>query len=151
LARSRIGQFFRRIVEFITGAPEEQRPPPPPEPPRPPPPEPPPEPPYDGPGTGDDEFDQRLRDVFLDIAGGSWSYGDTEDDYQNYKELWLDTGVTVVEDDEDELVWLWDQFLRAFYLTSAEPGNVSRSQYYQDSGLGKDRIDWERYREIKKT
>jgi hypothetical protein len=88
-----------------------------------------------------------MREVFEDTTG---LYG-YDRDYLNWRDLFEDTGITQTEDDLRELERLFGEFLRAFYFTSDESESISREEYYSDSGLGSDRIDWERFREIKKT
>lgn len=113
-----------------------------------PPKQPPDEPPYDGPGNHElsEPSDERMREIWFYITGVPAEWGD----YEDYKEIFYDTGVLSVEEDQDEIVQLWDQFLRAFYLTTNESGSVSRSDWYAASGLHRDRIDWAAWREVKR-
>lgn len=132
----KIRGFFRRIVQIVTGPPEEPKKEPPSEPPEP--------PPIGGPGERTDEYDFRLRETWEDITNAPL--------FQMYDwlELWRDTGVELIEDDEDTLVQWWEDFLRSHYLVSSEFGSMSRNDYYNEVGLGRNRVDWEQFKDIKR-
>jgi hypothetical protein len=46
----------------------------------------------------------------------------------------------------------WDEFLRAFYLTSGEKGSLPRDRFYRNIGIRKRdfEMDWQEWREIKR-
>jgi hypothetical protein len=139
--------FFDRLRSLVRSlfTPEPERPEPPRE--REPPREPPRPPDTPPGGYEDDAHEQRMHEIYTYITGENPRH----DNYRDWRELFDDTGVEIVEDNPREIERLWNEFLRAFYLTSDEEGSIARDIYYADSGLGSDRIDWEVFREIKKT
>jgi len=147
----RLRRFFRSIEEIFETEygnepeePERQRPPPS----QPPPPD---IPDSDSLYPDDPEWEQNFRDTWEYITGQDLRDPSSESDYISYRDIFYDTGILAVEDDIREIERLWDKFLRSFYLVSAEPGSVSREEFYSDSGLNRDRIDWEAWREVKRT
>jgi hypothetical protein len=93
-----------------------------------------------------------MRERFNEIADeDDITYNDRGQAYREWRDFFEDTGITLTEDDNREIERLFSEFLRAFYLTSDNRDSFPRDDYYADSGLGSDRIDWERFREIKKT
>lgn len=65
-------------------------------------------------------------------------------------DLFLDTGVyTGLSNTRvDEA---WDDFLRAFWLNSSEEGSIPRDEFYDKWDVEPSLVDWEEWRELKKT
>lgn len=130
--------IFGRIVDWFHGAPEPvYEPPPTPEPPLIPlPPQP-------------SEHDREQRRIFDDVT----SHNGIE--YEEWKEVWgpMSTVYNYIDDDEErEEAELngWDEFLRAYYLTSDEPGAIPRERFHQDTNIPQSQVDWELWRTIKR-
>jgi hypothetical protein len=60
--------------------------------------------------------------------------------------LYIDTGITRIENNREEVDRLWRDFLRSFYNN-----DLPRQDWYEDTGLTKDRIDWATWRELKRS
>ncbi len=90
--------------------------------------------------------ESNLRDTWQYVTGEN-RYASLFDDYL---EIYNDTGMSL-EESQAEYERLWDKFLRAFWLNSGEDGSVPRDDWYEDANVPKDRIDWEHWREVKKT
>jgi hypothetical protein len=85
-----------------------------------------------------------MQNIFTDVTGGSL----TGSNYLEWRELY--DHLSVIFDTDEEIEHYWDQFLRAFYLTSSEPGSVSRQRFYRNTGIPANQIDWDLWREIKR-
>lgn len=129
--------IFGRIADWFRGAPEPVYEPPVPEPPLTPlPPQP-------------SDYDREQRQIFNDVTS------DSGIEYEEWKEVWgsMSTVYNYIDDDEErEEAELngWDEFLRAYYLTSDEPGAISREQFHQNTNIPKSQVDWELWRTIKR-
>ena len=130
--------IFGRIAKWFRGAPEPvYEPPPTPEPPlKPLPPKP-------------SEHDREMRRIFDDVT----SHNGIE--YQEWLEVWgpMSTVYNYIDDDEERAAAEetgWDEFLRAYYLTSDEPGAIPRERFHQDTNIPPSQVDWELWREIKR-
>jgi hypothetical protein len=137
--------FLRRILRAITGAEGRRRT-------APKPPEPPPferqYPAFPPEGYRNlNEPDEQNHITYTYITGEN----PRTDNFEDWWELFIDTGITRIEQAPAEVDRLWDQFLRAFYLTGDDEGSVPRNDFYADSGLTKRRIDWQKWREVKRT
>jgi hypothetical protein len=101
-----------------------------------------------GGGTGGDGLTPENR-IWDDRAIGNDRYNtglqsDYRDLYENA------TAPLQLNDAEDRQ--FWDEFLRAFYLTSSESDHISRDRFYRDIGIRKRdfEMDWQEWREIKR-
>lgn len=91
----------------------------------------------------------RELEIWEDIAvGRDKGNGDLARDWFD---LYRDA-VTPLELDDDEFYHFWEQFLRAFYLTSGERESLPRDEFYQELGVRKRDfgMDWQEWREIKR-
>jgi hypothetical protein len=89
-----------------------------------------------------------MREIFEDVTG-------TDYDYEEWREIYDPMSTVFMyhdteEENDEEVEQYWDEFLRAYYLTSAEPGNVSRDQFHRDTGIPESRIDWDLWKNIKR-
>lgn len=130
--------IFGRIADWLRDAPEPvQEPVPPPEPPlTPPPPQP-------------DEHDREMRRIFNDVTSNSGI------NYSEWEEVWgpMSTVYNYIDDDEEREEAEeegWEEFLRAYYLTSDEPGAIPREQFHRNTNIPQSQVDWELWREIKR-
>jgi hypothetical protein len=135
--------LFGRIANWFRGAPAQPEPqyeaPPVPEPPlRPLPP----------PPSAESEHDERMREIFEDITGTDYNYEEWREIYDPMSTVFMyhDTE----EENDEEVEQYWDEFLRAYYLASAEPGSVSREQFHQDTGIPSSQVDWDLWKQIKR-
>jgi len=71
-------------------------------------------------------------------------------DAPEWWDLYLDTGA-YVNRNYVQVNYFWNEFLRAFWLNSMEPGSILRTDFYDDADVPKSLVDWERWRELKKT
>lgn len=130
--------IFGRIADWFRGAPEPVYEPPPT-----------PEPPLKSLPPKPSEYDRKQRRIFNDVTS------DNGIDYEEWKEVWgpMSTVYNYIDDDaerEEAELNGWDEFLRAYYLTSDEPGAISREQFHQDTNIPPSRVDWEVWRNIKR-
>jgi hypothetical protein len=92
-----------------------------------------------------------MQDIFRDVTDESLRDGN----YREWREVYDPLSVifeyhdTDAEDDE-EVEEYWDEFLRAYYLTTGEENYVLRDQFHNDSGIPKSELDWDLWREIKR-
>lgn len=126
---------LRSLAEIFTETPERTAP------------EPTPEPPIDfGPTEyiPGNEPNERQENVWDSIT----AYRGTDDDMQQFWEVFLDSGAP---DDESQprVTNLWEDFLRAFYLTTGESGHITRAEWYDMAGVNSGNIDWQAWREVK--
>jgi hypothetical protein len=135
--------LFGRIADWFRGTPERPEPQyeplPTPEPPLAPLPPPP---------SAESEHDQHMREIFEDVTGSDFEYDEWREVYDPMSLSLRYTGND--EEDDENVETYWDEFLRAYYLTSAEPGSVSREQFHQDTGIPESRIDWGLWKSIKR-
>lgn len=110
----------------------------PPEPPKPPPPSPPPKPPPETPG---ETHDRRMREIFERVTQSQ-----VDAEYQVWRELFQEH--EVIFSSNQEIEQYWNMFLRAFFLTTKDPGHVKRSTFYNRTGIPRKRIDWSLWRDI---
>lgn len=145
---ARIGKALSRIGDALQdffGVPEE----PPPEPPRrrfppepeppPPPPEPPPEPPL---------FNDEAR-IWRNVTVGNDRYD--MDAMRDWLQLY-EQGVGALDLPRDEFLQFWDEFLRAYYLTRAERGSLTRDRFHRNIGIRRRdwEMDWDEWRALKR-
>jgi hypothetical protein len=106
------------------------------------PPQPPREPPQGPPSPqpdGGDYLENRLQRDYQDIVGTQTGFYD-----------WLDMfdALQVDFDDDAEHEYFWDMFLRSFYLDSNDAGMIPRDRFYRETGITKDSIDWQEWRDV---
>lgn len=131
-----------RILRDIVGRPERRAPP---EPIPVPPPEPPPRPPIDYVPSNYD-YDATRAEIFNDVTDTSGLSVNARDYWDLFSDTGLPTGL-----DYDSTNEAWDEFLRAFWLNSTEAGSIRRETFYNDWDLSRELIDWDAWREYKKT
>lgn len=90
-----------------------------------------------------------MREIFQDVTDG---YGH---DYPEWREVYDPMSVVFdylpTQEEIDEAVEdNWDDFLRAYYLTSDEGGSIARDRFHQNTGIPPSEIDWDLWREIKR-
>jgi hypothetical protein len=135
-----LGKIFKGLGDLFGEGAEPAPPAPPPAPPRPPVRPPPVEPPP--------EFTRETQ-IWREIAKGRDRYD--SDLTAEWFELYRNAVEPVMVDEED--FWhFWGEFLRAFYLTTAERGHLKRDDFYQRIGIRKRdfEMDWETWRELKR-
>jgi hypothetical protein len=133
--------LFGRIREWFRGAPEPSRQPPPrresvplmSEPLR--------------PLPAHDAHEDRMREIFNDVAGGY--------NYHEWREVYDPMSVVfqyhdTEDEDNEDIEDYWDMFLRSYYLTSSEPGSVPREQFHNDTNIPPAEVDWDLWRAIKR-
>lgn|SRR6185312_1517613 len=150
----RRGGFFRGLFSAVSEwwqgeAPETERVPP-----NEPPSQPPQNPPSGGTGTPD-EHETRMQLIYLQIRERAHD----SQDLTGYDE-WRATydplqGIFRYPDSSPEandrrVERYWRQYLRAFYLTTHEPGHINRRTFYTQSGIPKREIEWELWRQVKR-
>ena len=122
-----LGDFFERKAE-----PGPPAPPPPPSPPVPPP-------------TG---LTRESR-IWRDVAKGNDRYdsGQMSEWFEMYR-----NAVDPLQLDDDEFDQFWEEFLRAYYLTTGERGHIKRDRFHRDLGVqARDwEMDWEEWRQLKR-
>jgi hypothetical protein len=92
-----------------------------------------------------------MEDIFTNVTGGSL----TGNDYLEWREIYDPLSVTFTYHDTDEennaaIERYWDEFLRAYYLTTHDSGYVPRAQFHTDTGIPDSQIDWDLWRSIKR-
>jgi hypothetical protein len=131
--------IFGRIADWFRGAPEPVYEPPPT-----------PEPPLKPLPPREPEHDRRMKEIFEDVTDDA-----SRINYDEWLETWGAIGsVYNYIDDEDERNEAeeegWEEYLRAYYLTSDEPGAVSREQFHQDTNIPRSQVDWGLWKQIKR-
>jgi len=128
-----LGQFVKKLL----GGPERPEQPP----------KPPPPPPGGAPPIGPDlAYNDTRKAIWTEVTGED---EESPNGYE-YWDLFLDTGAWIRRS-YDMINRLWEDFLRAFWLTSSEPGAVPRDEWYDEADVDPSLIDWDRWREIKRT
>jgi hypothetical protein len=76
--------------------------------------------------------------------------GDTPDDtgYLDWREVY--DPLSIIFDGDAEVERYWDMFLRAFYLTTHEPGFVLRDDFYNATGVPPSEVDWDLWRQMRR-
>lgn len=129
--RKRFPRGVRKIVErFIAPVPREEVPPPSPEP------LPQRETPVPSPGA---THERRMQQDYRDIHG-------TLTEYLDWREIY--DQLTVIFDDDAEIEYYWDMFLRAFMLPLSDNRSVPREQFYRETGVPPSEIDWGLWRDV---
>src|SRR6185312_5514924 len=134
--------IFRRIADFIRGnAPGAARQPPP----------------YTPPSASESiqesqrraaaAHERSMQAIYMQVKG----LGHDPRNLTDYPE-WRDTfdHMAVIFDGDEEIEEGWDEYLRAYYLTSDEDGHVDRAEFHSDHGIPRSEIDWELWRAIKR-
>ena len=131
--------IFGRIADWFRGAPEPvYEPPPTPEPPlKPLPPQP-------------NQHDREMRRIYDDVTNDADPYN-----YSEWEEVWgpMSTVYNYIDDDEEREEAEeegWEEFLRAYYLTSDEPGAIPRERFHQDTNIPRSQVDWGLWKQIKR-
>lgn len=86
----------------------------------------------------------RLEAQYRSVTGTGTGYLDWRDLYES---------ITIAFDDDSERVKFFGEFLRAYYLTTAEPGHITRRKFHQDTGVpqrSKTWMDWDAWREMRR-
>lgn len=140
--------FLGRITDALRGlfgVPSPEEPPEPPPPPKPPEA---PVPPGGG-GGGGGGFDNAPWRIWQEEAKGRDRY-DTGA-FNQWWDLYQNATAPLQMSDAEENQF-WDEFLRAFYLTSGEKGSLPRDRFYRNIGIRKRdfEMDWQEWREIKR-
>jgi hypothetical protein len=105
-------------------------------------------PPREPPVTG---HESRMRGIFENIAGTL-----TGTDYLEWRQVYDQFSATFIDEsasrevNDAEVERYWDEFLRAYYLTSDEYGSVPRRQFHSDTGIPRSEIDWDLWQQIKR-
>lgn len=89
-------------------------------------------------------------DIWNDVTGDDAAYPRRLHDCPEWWDLYLDTGAWISQDYGTVNV-LWRDFLRAFWLNSQEDDWLPRTEWYDEADVNAQMIDWEEWREIKKT
>jgi hypothetical protein len=143
LAKFSFGHPVRSLGNILKGIfkrPEPERPKPPPPPPKPPP----------LPPPSDLELDANRIAIWNEITGDYAQYPDDMRDAPEWWDLYLDTGA-YLNRNYVQVNYFWGEFLRAFWLNSQEDGSIPREDFYDDAEIPPSLVDWERWRELKKT
>ena len=145
--------IFRRVAGRILHPFGGRRKPAPPEPeplfppPAPPPPVVPPE------VTAGARHELRMQEIFTDITGSLQDYPEWREVYDPLSIVFQvhrrDGSVDWIES-YPEIEEYWDEFLRAYYLTTHEPGFVTREKFSNDTGIPGSEVDWDLWREIRR-
>lgn len=72
----------------------------------------------------------------------------SQDGYADWRELFDE--FSFIFDTYREIEQYWDEFLRAYFLTTNEPGHVSRERFHNDTGIPPGQIDWELWRLLRR-
>jgi hypothetical protein len=84
-------------------------------------------------------------DIFEDVTGNRDRF-----DARDWWDLFSDTGIPGREDYQ-ATNRAWEGFLRAWYLVTAEPGHMTRPDWYEEWDMVPDLIDWQAWRELVDT
>lgn len=90
----------------------------------------------------------RMRAEFERVTGGITNYEAWREIYDPMSTNFINESDP--DETERETEQYWDEFLRAYYLTSNESGSVPRSQFHRDSGIPPRRVDWEEWRTLRR-
>lgn len=90
-----------------------------------------------------------MAEIFNDVTGGGYNYQEWRELYDPLGQIFRYHGDRDADDAEVENYW--DEFLRAYYLTTADPGHVPRERFHSDTGIPQSEVDWDLWREIKIT
>ncbi len=131
--------IFGRILDFFTGQDTPERPE-----------QPTPQPASDA-GTPAQRqaaaHERAMQDTYRHIRG-------LAHDRRNLTEYqdWRDTfdHLSVIFDSDEEIEEGWDEYLRAFYLTTDEDGHITRQDFYNMTGIPKSQIEWDLWRALKR-
>lgn len=95
----------------------------------------------------------RMEQIFAAITGSLAGYLD-------WRELFDDLSVVVQVNRRDGSVdWvasypdieeIWDDYLRAYYLTTKEPGFITRVEFTNRTGIPNSALDWDLWREMRR-
>lgn len=92
-----------------------------------------------------------MQGIFESITGGLTgnNYSEWREIYDNFSATFLDPSASN-EVNNAEVERYWDEFLRAYYLTTSESGFILRRQFHTDTGIPESEIDWDLWRSIKR-
>lgn len=136
--------IFRRIFDFVRGAPEAARQPPQQSPPSA---SEPPESIRESQRRAAASHERNMQRIYTNIKRAAHD-PETLTDYPEWRETF--NHFQVIFDDEEEIEGGWDEYLRAYYLTSGEAGHVDRDEFHNNTGIPRSEIDWELWRAIKR-
>jgi hypothetical protein len=88
-----------------------------------------------------------MRDIYRQVRGDAHDPRNLTD-YSEWREIY--DPMSVVFDDDAETEEGWDEYLRAYYLTTDEPGHVTREQFHNDTNIPRSAQDWDLWKEIKR-
>jgi hypothetical protein len=142
--------IFRRIADRIIHPVRGRRKPQPPAPPPAPPVTPPEQPPE---LIAAARHELRMEQIYADITGSLTGYLD-------WRELYDPLSVVAEVNRRDGSVdWvasypdieeIWDDYLRAYYLTTHEPGHITRDVFAARTGIPNSAMDWDLWREMRR-
>lgn len=92
-----------------------------------------------------------MQGIFESITGGLTgnNYSEWREIYDSFSATFLDPSASN-EVNNAEVERYWDEFLRAYYLTTSESGFIFRRQFHADTGIPESEIDWDLWRSIKR-
>lgn len=131
--------FLRRVLDFFTGS---QGPPEAASTPSQPPPQ---------PATPREQqaiqHEQGMQAIYRQIRGLAHDPRNLID-YQDWRETF--DHFEPIFDGDEEIEQGWDEYLRAYYLTTDEAGHVPREDFHNDTGIPRSEIDWDLWRALRR-
>jgi len=90
-------------------------------------------------------------------AYGNWSLTG----YPEWRDLWNPLEIIFYQSNQSgqrvvnaqiyrDIERYWDEFLRAYFLTTGESGYVTRERFHDDTGIPPGEMDWELWRALKR-